>query len=67
MDTEDAVLTVPEAAKLLRLSRTFTYQLVAEGELPCLRFGRRVLVPRAALEQFISEHALSSGTNASSA
>jgi excisionase family DNA binding protein len=63
MDTDATVLTVPEAAKVLRLSRAFAYQLVAEGELPSLRLGRRVLIPRAALEQFIEASAM--GPNSS--
>jgi excisionase family DNA binding protein len=58
MDNEATVLTVPEAARILRLSRTFAYQLVAEGELPCLRLGRRVLIPRSALEAFIENRAV---------
>ena len=57
MDTEDTVLTVPEAAKLLRLSRSFAYALIAQGELPCLRLGRRVLSPRTALDRFVEDHA----------
>jgi excisionase family DNA binding protein len=55
MDGDDMILTVPEAAKLLRISRAFAYQLVAESQLPCLRFGRRVLIPRSALERLIED------------
>lgn len=50
---ENMLLTVPEAARLLRVSRAFAYELIARGELPVLRLGRRVLVPREALEQHI--------------
>lgn len=57
MDGDDMILTVPEAAKLLRLSRAFTYQLVAEAQLPSLKLGRRVLIPRSALERFIEDRA----------
>jgi excisionase family DNA binding protein len=38
---ERLVLTVSEAASVLRLSRAFTYELVARGQLPAVRFGRR--------------------------
>jgi excisionase family DNA binding protein len=55
LDADEMILTVPEAAGRLRLSRAFTYQLVADGELPALRFGRRVLIPRSALERYIEE------------
>ena len=43
------VLSVTEAAGLLGISRGLAYELVARGELPSLRLGRRILVPRRAL------------------
>jgi excisionase family DNA binding protein len=43
------VLTVAEAAELLGISRAFAYELVARGEVPSLRLGRRVVVPRVQL------------------
>ena len=48
------VLTVTEAARLLRLSRNGTYAAIQRGELPAVRVGRRLLVPREALERFLS-------------
>src|SRR5262245_35967561 len=45
--------SVTEAAGRLGISRAFAYELVARGELPCLRFGRRVVVPRKALERLV--------------
>jgi excisionase family DNA binding protein len=44
------VLTVEEARKILRLSRNSMYTAIARGEIPSIRVGRRLLVPRAALE-----------------
>lgn len=51
--TDDAgtLLTVPEAAKLLRIGRNLAYELVARGEIPSVRLGRLIRVPRAALEE----------------
>jgi excisionase family DNA binding protein len=46
---ERLVLTVAEAGELLGISRAFAYELVARGELPVIRLGRRVVVPKAAL------------------
>jgi len=40
---------VAEAGALLGISRAFAYELVARGELPVLRLGRRHLIPKAAL------------------
>ena len=41
--------TVAEAGALLGISRAFAYELVARGELPVIRLGRRRLVPKVAL------------------
>ena len=46
-------LTVMEAAEVLGISRTLAYELVARGELPSLRMGRRIVVPRRALESLL--------------
>jgi excisionase family DNA binding protein len=54
MDHEQCLtLTVTQAAERLSISRAFAYELIARGELPYLRLGRRVVVPRAALEALV--------------
>ena len=47
------VLTVTEAAAALGISRAHAYELVARGELPSLRLGRRIVVPRRCLERLV--------------
>ena len=47
------VLSVTEAAGMLGISRGLAYELVARGELPSLRLGRRIVVPRRALEALL--------------
>lgn len=47
-------LTVEEAAALLGISRAFAYEAVRRGEIPSIRIGRRVLVPRVALDRLVS-------------
>ena len=54
MDAERRTFTVPEAARLLGIGRSAAYDAARRGELPTLRIGRRILVPRAALEQLLS-------------
>lgn len=49
------VLTVEETRKLLRLSRGATYEAVRRGQLPNIRIGRRILIPRVALEKFLQQ------------
>jgi len=47
------VVTVPEAARLFGISRTHAYELVARGELAHLRLGRRIVIPKHALEKML--------------
>lgn len=48
-------LSVPEAAKLLGISRGLAYQLAGRGKLPVVRFGRRILIPRGTLEKMLDQ------------
>ncbi|MDO8530702.1 MAG: excisionase family DNA-binding protein [Dehalococcoidia bacterium] len=48
-DTEKLVISVDEAAKLLALSRSSAYAGVKNGQIPSIKVGRRILIPRAAL------------------
>jgi excisionase family DNA binding protein len=43
----------PDAGKLLGLGRNATYDAIARGEIPVIRFGRRIVVPRKALERML--------------
>ena len=52
---ESLVYDVPTAGKLLNLSRATAYSLCAQGVIPTVRFGKRVVVPKAALEKMLSE------------
>jgi len=46
-------LTVEEAAALLGISRAFAYDAVKRNQIPHIKIGRRVLVPKAALEKML--------------
>lgn len=48
-------ITVPEAAKLLGISRGLAYEMAREGSLPVLRFGRRLVIPLVAIERLLQE------------
>jgi excisionase family DNA binding protein len=52
--TESDVLTVEEAAKRLGIGRNTAYEAVRRGEIPSIRVGRRLLVPRRALDKLLS-------------
>lgn len=47
--TDPAVLTVEEAARVLRIGRGQAYQAIRCGEIPSVRIGRSIRVPRHAL------------------
>lgn len=53
MDDDRLTLTVEEAARLLGISRALAYELVARGEVPSIRLGRRIVVPRRALDTML--------------
>jgi excisionase family DNA binding protein len=48
-----SVLTVEEAAAMLRIGRTAAYDAARRGDLPTIRIGRRIRVPRRALEKML--------------
>jgi excisionase family DNA binding protein len=52
---ERLVWTVEEAGRLLGISRAHAYELVARGELPHVRLGRRVVVPKHAIEALLAQ------------
>ena len=54
------LFTVPEAARLLRISRNLTYELVRRNVLPHIHLGRRILIPRRELNQWVAHAAVPS-------
>ena len=51
---EPLCVSVPEAARLLGIGRKLAYHQVNTGRIPSLQFGRKRVVPVAALEQLIA-------------
>ena len=45
--------SVPEAAELLGFSRNFGYELARTGQLPIVRFGKRMVVPKAPFDRML--------------
>lgn len=56
MDSK-VVLTVEEAAEYLRIGRAAAYAAINAGEIPSIRIGRRILIPRQALERLLEAEA----------
>ena len=54
MDKEKLTLTVDETAKCLGIGRNSAYEAIAKGEIPVVKIGKRLLVPKAALEKLLA-------------
>ena len=48
------MFSVEEAAKLLGVGRSTAYQCARNGQIPALRLGSRLLIPKAAMERLLS-------------
>lgn len=55
MESQHEYLKVPEVAKVLRIARSRAYELVAEGQIPAVRIGRSVRVPRHELDRWLAD------------
>ena len=52
---ERLTVTVEEAGRMLGIGRGLAYEAANRGEIPTVRVGKRLLVPRAALERLLKE------------
>ena len=54
-NVERATIDAPVAFKILGLSKNTGYSLIQRGEFPCpiIRAGRRILIPKIALERLL--------------
>jgi excisionase family DNA binding protein len=48
-------LTGKEIAEILKISKALAYRLIANGEIPSVRFGRTVRVKQEDLESFLQK------------
>ena len=51
--SEQLMLTVPEAARVLRVGRSTIYVLMNNGSLRAVHIGRAVRISRAELERYV--------------
>jgi excisionase family DNA binding protein len=55
--TQALLLTVKEAAALMRIGRDTTYALVAQRQIPCVKLGKQIRIPRDALIAHLEKEA----------
>ena len=60
---EPELLRVNEAAKLLALGRTKVYEMAERGEIPALKIGSAVRIPRRKLLAWIDAQATSADSD----
>lgn len=51
------LVSVEDAARALGIGKTLAYELVARGELPRVKVGRRTLIPAQALSEWVDAQA----------
>lgn len=56
-NSEALALTVVEAAMELRVGRNKMLELIHSGKVKVVRAGRRIIVPRKSLSDFLNESA----------
>jgi hypothetical protein len=59
-DLPDVFPLWPDAGRFLGLGRNSTFAAAQRGEIPTLRFGRRLVVTKRALERLLDEGQLPS-------
>lgn len=57
----EASMTVPEVAKLLRMSRQTIYNMVKAGDIPHFRIGNKVRFNRADLDALMQTKTVTTG------
>jgi excisionase family DNA binding protein len=55
MEEKKLTITVEEAGRLLGISRGLAYQMAREGKIPAIRFGKRLVVPKWAINHLLQE------------
>jgi len=56
-ETERLTYDIVEAGRLLGLGRNASYDAAKAGQIPVLKIGRRLLVPKAALDRMLADAA----------
>ena len=54
-NNERLVYTVSEARQTLGISRGLMYEAIRTGTIPSVRIGRRILIPKTALERVLDK------------
>ena len=50
---EAEVLTVTDVARLLKIGKNNAYDLIKKGDIPAIKLGRKIIVPKNSLIEFL--------------
>ena len=53
-ESECKTLKIEDAAKALGIGRNQCYEAAKRGEIPTIKIGKRLLVPKAALDRMLA-------------
>jgi len=53
MDNENKILTVPEMAELLKISRSKAYEIVKDVTFPIIKIGKCIRISKKELESWL--------------
>lgn len=51
---EKMVYSIQEVADLLGLSKSYTYELVRKGTIPCLQLGSKRVIPKETFNKWLN-------------
>ena len=49
------LLTIPQFCKSINIGTTYAYQLINEGKIRAVKIGKKTLIPKEALDDFIAD------------
>lgn len=55
MKNEPDVLTVHDTARILRLGKNKVYELIRSGQLPAMKLGKKLIIPKTILIDFMED------------
>jgi excisionase family DNA binding protein len=67
VNQDSKTYSVEEVAAQLGVSRGLAYELARRGEIPVLKLGRRMVIPRAAFDEWLAKAPLAGLAAAASA
>ncbi|TMJ62921.1 MAG: helix-turn-helix domain-containing protein [Alphaproteobacteria bacterium] len=56
-DTERLTYNIEDAGRLLGIGRNQAYDAAKRGDIPTIKIGKRLLVPKAALDRLLAGEA----------